>query len=98
MEIYGADKRIILAYPTGFSRGQLSRLSIWEIDGAGRTVERQPAVEWESPFVGELRHFHQCITEGKPCRTSVADAANDIQLVINSTQAYLKGSPIDFGQ
>ncbi len=97
LEIYGADKRIILAYPTGFSRGQLSKLSIWEIDAAGRTVERQPAVEWESPFVGELRHFHACITEGTPCRTSVADALSDIQLVINSTQAYLKGSPVAFG-
>ncbi len=97
LEIYGADKRIILAYPTGFSRGQLSELSIWEIDGSGRTIERKPAVEWQSPFVGELRHFHECITKSVPCRTSVADAYNDITLVINSTQAYLNGSPIDFG-
>ena len=97
LEIYGADKRIILAYPTGFSRGQLSKLSVWEIDSTGRTVERHPAVEWESPFVGELRHFHGCIAAGQPCRTSVADARNDIQLVINSTQAYLNGSPVEFG-
>jgi predicted dehydrogenase len=97
LEIYGGDKRVILSYPTGFSRGQLSQVTVQEIDSAGRTNARHPAVEWESPFVRELRHFHDCITNGVTCRTPVAAALDDIRLVINITQAYLTQSPVAFG-
>jgi predicted dehydrogenase len=96
LEIYGDDKRVILAYPTGFSRGQLSQVTVQEIDDKGRTNARQPAIEWESPFVAELRHFHDCIVNGAECRTPVKDALDDIALIINMTQSYLTNAPVEF--
>ncbi len=95
LEIYGDDKRVILSYPTGFSRGQLSEVVVQEIDEKGLTNARKPAVEWESPFVAELRHFHDCIAIGTTCRTPVKDALDDIALIINITESYLKGGPVE---
>ena len=96
LEIHGDDKRVILSYPTGFSRGQLSEVLVQEIDSKGRTNKRRPAVGWESPFRAELRHFHDCIVNGIACRTPVKDALDDIALIINMTQSYLTNAPVEF--
>ena len=68
---------------------------VQEIDEKGLTNARKPAVEWESPFVAELRHFHDCIANGTTCRTPVKDALDDIALIINITESYLKGGPVE---
>jgi len=96
LEIYVDDKRVILSYPTGFSRGQLSEVTVQEVDTKGRTNARQPAIEWESPFVRELRHFYDCIANDAECRTPVKEALDDIRLIINMTESYLNNSPIEF--
>ena len=98
LEIYDDSKRAILSYPTGFSRGQLSEVTIYEIDANGRTNARHPAVEWENPFVAELRHWHDCIVNGTTCRTPVVDALDDISLIINITQAYVTDTPVTFSR
>ena len=96
LEIYGDDKRVILSYPTGFSRGQLSQVTVQEIDASGRTNRREPAVEWESPFVAELKHFHDCVVNGVECRTPVKEALDDISLIIDITQSYLDNASVEF--
>lgn len=89
LEIYGDDKRVLLAYPTGFSRGILSTLEVHAVDEAGQTYRMQPAIDWESPFVRELKHFHRCIVEGIPNRTPLVDARQDIALIIQIIERYL---------
>jgi predicted dehydrogenase len=89
LEIYSADKGVILSYPTGFSRGQLSCVTVRGIDSAGESFEQHPAVDWESPFVAQLRHFHSCVTQGEACRTPLAEARHDVQLVVDITRAGL---------
>lgn len=89
LEIYGDDKRVLLAYPTGFSRGILSNLTIQGIDSDGRAYRSEPAIDWESAFVRELRHFHDCIVNQRPSRTSVEDARNDIALIIDIIKRHL---------
>jgi len=91
LEVYGDDKRVILSYPTGFARGILSTVTIQGIDADGTTFKREPAIAWESAFVRELRHFHECITEGKKSRTSVESARDDIELIIDIINAYVDG-------
>jgi predicted dehydrogenase len=98
LEVYGDDRRVILTYPTGFSRGQLSHLTLQRIDSNGRTISEEPAIDWASPFVRELEHFYDCIVNGTSCRTPIADARHDIQLVINITQSYVSGAPVVFGE
>ena len=90
LEIYGDNKRVLVSYPTGFSRGILSEVTIHGIDADGTTYSKTPAVEWESAFVRELRHFHACITEDETCYTSLASARNDIALIIDIVKCYVK--------
>lgn len=95
LEIFGDEKRVMLSYPTGFSRGILSELTVQGIDDTGRPYRNQPAVDWESAFVRELRHFHECITQGTPSKTSVESARDDISLIIDIIECYKAGQPID---
>ena len=90
LEIYGDTKRVIVSYPTGFSRGILSEVTIHGIDPDGTTYSKTPAVEWESAFMQELRHFHACIAEGEPCYTSLESARNDIALIIDIVRCYVQ--------
>ena len=88
LEIYGDEKRVIVAYPTGFSRGQLSSVSIQGIDSQGTTYRTEPYLDWDSAFVQELRHFQDCIVNGKESRTSLEHARKDVGLVIDIIGAY----------
>lgn len=92
LEIYGDKKRVALSYGTGFSR-VISTVSIQEIDPYGVTVKREPAVEWESPFRRELRHFHTSIVNGTPPRSPISSARDDVSLVIDIVRRYVEGGP-----
>ena len=88
LEIYGDEKRVIVAYPTGFSRGLLSTVSIQGIDSQGTTYRTEPYLDWDSAFVRELRHFQDCIVNGKASRTSLEHARKDVGLIIDIIGAY----------
>jgi predicted dehydrogenase len=88
LEVYGDDKRVIVAYPTGFARGVLSTVTVQGIDERGVTYKQEPAIAWESAFMRELRHFHACIVDGTPCRTSVQQAKEDISFIISVIEHY----------
>ena len=89
LEVYGVDRGVVLSYPTGFSRGQLSAVTVRDIDNNGASFETHPAVDWESPFVAELRHFHACVTRGVVCRTPLSAARHYVQLVVDIARAGL---------
>jgi len=94
LKVYDDNKRVILSYPTGFARGILSTVAVYGIDADGTTFRKEPAVAWESAFVRELRHFHECITRGTPTRTSVASARGDVALIIDIVKSYMAHRPI----
>ena len=89
LEIYGDTKRVLVTYPTGFSRRVLSTLTVHGIDADGTSYRKEPAIPWESAFTAELRHFHACITEGITCRTPLTEARQDVELIIDITRSYL---------
>ncbi|MBM3190140.1 MAG: Gfo/Idh/MocA family oxidoreductase [Chloroflexi bacterium] len=90
LEVYGDDRRVLVTYPTGFARGILSTITVQGIDESGVSYRQEPAVDWETAFSRELRHFAACITEGAPCRASVASARDDIALIIDITKRYME--------
>ena len=89
LEVYGDNRGVVLSYPTGFSRGILSTLTVKGVDENGRAFTTHPEIEWENPFRRELTHFHRCITDGDKCRTPVVDARQDVALIIDIVQRYL---------
>lgn len=94
LEVYGDDKRVLVSYPTGFSRGILSTVTLQGVDSEGTTFRKEPAIDWESAFVRELRHFHECITQGTPSRTPVESARDDVGLIIDIVKSYLEDASI----
>jgi predicted dehydrogenase len=88
LEVYGDSGRVIVSYPTGFARGILSTVTVHGMEADGTAFRKDLAVAWESAFVRELRHFHDCIREGASCRTSVASAREDVALIIDIIKAY----------
>jgi len=93
LEVYGSRKRVIVSYATGFSRNQ-SSLTIQGIDPDGTSYRKQPALEWESPFRRQLRHFHASIVSDTPNRCPLAACRDDISLVIDITRAYINQAPL----
>jgi predicted dehydrogenase len=94
LEVYGDRARVIVSYPTGFARGILSQVTLQGIDADGTAIRKEPAVDWESAFSRELRHFHECITRGTPPRTSVASARDEIALIIEIVDAFRRRAPV----
>lgn len=88
LEVYGDRQRVLVSYPTGFARGILSRVVIQGTDEHGRAYRTEPAVDWESAFLRELRHFHDCIVAGAPNRSPLAAARADISLIIDIIKRY----------
>ena len=88
LEVYGDRQRVLLSYPTGFARGMLSRVTLQGTDERGSAYRTEPAVDWESAFLRELRHFHDCIVAGVPNRTPLAAARDDISLIIDIVARY----------
>ena len=58
------------------------------IDEEGRAYRSEPAVDWESAFARELRHFHASVVDGVPNRTPLADARHDVGLIIDIVRRY----------
>lgn len=88
LEVYSDDKRVIVAYPTGFARGVLSTVTVQGIDDKGVTYRQEPAIDWESAFMREMRHFNDCIVNGVQCRTPVESAKDDIGFIIDVVENY----------
>ena len=88
LEVYSPRKRVLVSYETGFSRAH-SRIRIQGIDESGSAFSTEPALDWESPFRRELRHFHECITRGVRPRSPIGESAEDIALVIEIVKAHL---------
>lgn len=91
LEIYGDAKRVLLSYPTGFARGIPCTLTVQGMDETGRSSRTKPAVDWESAFSRELRHFYSSVVEGVPNRTPLAEARHDVSLIIDIFRHYQTG-------
>jgi len=80
LEVYGSRERVLVSFPTGFSRGLPSYVTLHGMDPDGAAWRREYA--WhDNPFKLELRHFGECIRPGQPPLTPGREAIDDIRLV-----------------
>jgi len=92
LEVYGSRERVLVSFPTGFSRGLPSYVTLHGMD-ADRTPWRKEFSWHDNPFKLELQHFGQCIRTGQPPLTPGRDVIADIQLVGDIVRTYLEGDP-----
>lgn len=95
LEVYGDAKRVIVSYPTGFSRGILATVTVQGVDEQGTTYKHEPHIDWDSAFVRELQHFHDCVVNGATCRAPLAEARLDVSLIIDVIEAYKRGTSVE---
>jgi hypothetical protein len=81
---YFRDSLRQLTFPSPWLRQAPTRYERSEADGLDRVVRLFES--HREPFVHELVHFHECITEGAECRTPPEQARVDIDVL---TQMFL---------
>ena len=87
LEVSNDNERLLLSYPTGFSRGILSTLEIQHLSKDESPIRSYPDIEWTSPFERELIHFHQCITNETELITPLNETKHDTKLIIDIINA-----------
>jgi predicted dehydrogenase len=90
LEVYGSDERVMLRFPTGFSRGLPTVVTLQGSEN-GVPWTRETVLSYDPGFQAELRHFHQCIVAGRPPLTDVAGARADVTLVRDILRAARGG-------
>jgi predicted dehydrogenase len=88
LEVYGSRERVLISFPTGFSRGLPSTVTLKGMDADGTPWTK--AYEWhDNPFKLEIRQFRDCILNGREPITSGRETVADIALVRDIILAYL---------
>jgi len=81
LEVYGARERVLMSFPTGFSIGLPTEVTVQGMETDGTPWKKEVVVSHESSFLRELVSFHDCVVNGKQPETSGEAAIADIALV-----------------
>jgi predicted dehydrogenase len=80
LEVYGSDQRVILNYPTGFSRGVPTTITLQGSE-EGVPWRKEMVLSRDPGFQAEIAHFHDCIVHGRQPLTTCEGARADTALV-----------------
>lgn len=86
--VYGENKTVSIVYDTPFVKGLGITVEVDETNEYGEKVHRSVQTSYEDAYTAELRELHACLTEGKPIKTSVVDAMEDLKLWKMMMQKY----------
>ncbi len=89
LEVYGSRERVLVSFPTGFSRGLPSTVTLHGMD-TDRTPWKRELSWHDNPFKLEVQHFRACVLDGKTPITDGRSAVQDIALVRDIVLAYLQ--------
>lgn len=81
VEVYGSRERVLMSFPSGFSIGLPTEVTVQGIEGDGIPWKKNVVVSHESSFLRELVDFHDCIVNGTTPETPGDEAVADIALV-----------------
>ena len=89
LEVYGSRERVLVSFPTGFSKGAPSTVTLHGAETNGHPFEKQ--LTWrDNPFKLEIQHFRECVLSGKQPITPGRDAIADIALVADIVKAWVE--------
>ena len=80
LAVYGSRGRVIVGFPTGFSIGLPTEVTLHGMDDDGKPYVKRHIWQ-DNPFREELIHLHGCIEHGVQPSTPARDAVADIALV-----------------
>ncbi|MDE2992109.1 MAG: Gfo/Idh/MocA family oxidoreductase [Chloroflexota bacterium] len=89
LAVYGSRDRVIASFPTGWSRGVPSDVTVQWIDAEGHPAATTRS--WQAnPFKLELEHFATCIRRGEQPLTPGREAIEHVALVRDIVLAHLE--------
>ena len=88
--VYGRSERVIISFPTGFSRGLPTTVVVQEPDADDAPARRE--LTWnENPFKRELDHFHDVVLSGRTPDTPGTELIDHLTLVRDIVRASFTG-------
>ena len=79
LEVHSANKLVRIQYDTPYVKGLLVTMRIAEnFDGACK--ETTVRKSYEDPYTLEMKELWSLVAEGKPVKTTISDALNDLEL------------------
>lgn len=88
VEVFSKSKQVKVTWDTPFIKGLPVTMTIREdVDGSGALRETVVRKTYEDPYTLQLRELYALATEGKPVKTTVADAAQDLKIAQMVMQA-----------
>ncbi|MFN8522970.1 MAG: Gfo/Idh/MocA family oxidoreductase [Chloroflexota bacterium] len=86
--VYGPRDRVVIDFPTGFSRGLPTTVTVQGIDAEGNAFSTTRS--WhDNPFKLELLKFRDCVVNDMPAITPGREAVEDVKLVGDIIRAFL---------
>ena len=88
LEVFGAERRVSIRFPTGFDRGLPSPVTVQGMDG-DQPWKKEIIVNKQNPFKLELIDFYNSIVTGNPPLTDGYGAREDHALCRDIVNAYV---------
>ena len=81
IEVFSKSKQVKVKWDTPFIKGLPVTMTVREdIDGSGALKETVVRPTYEDPYTLELREIYALVAEGKPAKTTIEDAAQDLNI------------------
>ncbi|CAG9978425.1 unnamed protein product [Clonostachys byssicola] len=80
IEVYGQNKSVRVQYDTPFVKGLPITMHISEVCDGGSLKETTIRKTYEDPYTVELKELYAHITEGRPIKTTISDAKEDLEI------------------
>lgn len=80
LAVYGVKKSVSIQYNTPYVKGLPIVVEVDELNEKGERTRRSVQTSFEDAYTAELRELYECLLHGKPIKTSVADAMEDLTL------------------
>lgn len=93
VEVYSKTKQVRVQYDTPYVKGLPVTMTIWE-NVEGGLQERVVRKTYEDPYTLEMKALHGLAVEGRPVKTTVEDAARDLevnQMVMRAGRSQFEG-------
>ena len=81
LEVFSKDKQVKVKWDTPFIKGLPVTMTVREdLDGNGALKETVVTKTYEDPYTLELRELYALAAEGRPVKTTIDDAAQDLRI------------------
>lgn len=90
LAVYGEKKRVHIQYDSPYIKGLPIKVVVEEVNEAGEFQTREILGSYQDAYTTELQEVYAAFAEGKPIKTTVEDAMQDIAIFDSMYKAWSK--------